>query len=549
MSNNEQQQNKYAFHVSEEGTFTPRPLVRSSAVAEVPPGVYTLVCEEKGPGRFDVFLRPENNFKLPERLYGNIKTDVDRYLRSYELNDRNLGIMLIGLRGSGKTLTLKSLAVKAIELGFIAININTKIPDEILTWFLSTITQSCVVNIDEYEKMYSGEKEQKAILSLLDGVDTGHKKIYCLTANTEEGISKHMFDRPTRIRYIRRFSRLEVPTVVDYVQTNLKNCNEDHLRAFIHLALADADHSNGMNFDSMAEYVREMNQFGGSLNDTLDIMATQGKKSWTYFEITGFVDGKKQYRSRGNGTHTGAYLNSDEYKINFTIQREELKAKDKPEDEDSYHLVPHTVVLTAEHFKHYGDAHDVVVYEQDGVEYHLRYLNHSATGVVDAEIKKEQNERLGKSSTGLPEFFTFSLAKRAEAKREALAGQSGTSSSTGPTSSSHPQPSTGDTMEIKGVHLKQTGDGYYAGAQPIEGETAPEVDIQIHPDVLDMAQQIVDQQQMNPRSISANVPPEAAKDFEGDSLNTGPSEGLQLGRFPSLGGKHRHTPTDDKPNN
>jgi hypothetical protein len=192
------------------------------------------------------------------------------------------------------------------------------------------------------------------------------------------------------------------------------------------------------------------------------------------------------------------------------------------------------VKLTSADFKGFGDTHDMLVFEKDGIEFHLRYASHG-THLKNIEEVKQENSRLGKSTGGLSEFFTFNLANRAAAKREALAAQSGSSSTTGSASPSllHLDSASGD-VEIKGIHLKSNG-------------TAPDIEIQVGEGVEGFAQQILDNGGLNPRSISANVPPEAIKDFEGDSLNTSP-EGQQLNRFPTLGGKHRHTPTDDKPN-
>lgn len=420
---------RYAFHVESDGSISPHNVVPGTSLPEIPPGVYTLVFVPPTPMReMRIFLRPENNFRLPDRLYGNINLNVDRFLKSYELNDKNLGTLFVGEQGSGKTMLLKALAVKAVQMGFPVILVDEKIPGEVLNWFASTIIQNVLFCFDEFEKTYKEMAEQAAILKMLDGTNTGTKKMYCLTANNIKAVSPHLVNRPSRIRYVLTFRRLEVAAVVDYVQTNLKGCTESHLRAFLHLALADgldstspreSIHSNGMNFDSMCEYVREMNQFGGTLNDTLAIMGLNGTKSWTRFEVSGFVNGERKYRAMATGTHQGAYAQDDNWEISFSIQKEAPKENVKEGEEDWPKWNYESVFLTSADFKSFGDSYEVLVFEKDGVEYHLRYIDFNSSARLRQEVeaadegkrKRPQAAKLTMTQMTVPasvEFCDFS---------------------------------------------------------------------------------------------------------------------------------------------
>jgi hypothetical protein len=387
---NRKEEIKHVFHVSEEGNLTPHAMVRGSAVAEIPPGVYSLVVEVDPP---NIFLRPENNFRLPDRIYGNTKITglVERFVKSYEMNDKNLGIALIGEKGSGKTLLLKALSAKVVEMGLPVILIDEKVPGAMLNWFLSTITQQVLINFDEFEKVYDEKEDQTAILKLLDGTNTGAKKMYCFTLNDRDGVSEYMFGRPSRIRYVLPFKRLEISTVVDYVQANLKDCTEAHLRAFIHLALCDGKNSNGMNFDSMVEFVKEMNQFGGDVKETLGIMGENGVNSWSYFEVSGFENGQRVHHVMTHGEHFGPYIGVDGMEACFRVK---MPLTDQDREEGMVgELKDVWITLTEKDFVSFGDTYDMLVFEKDGITYHLKYCEHEAARKISSSIEAEESQR------------------------------------------------------------------------------------------------------------------------------------------------------------
>lgn len=384
---NHKEEIKHVFHVAADGNLTPHAMVRGSAVTEIPPGVYSLVFEADPP---NIFLRPENEFRLPDRIYGNSKIGglVERFVKSYEMNDKNLGIALIGEKGSGKTMLLKALSVKVVEMGLPVILVDEKIPGALLNWFLSTITQQVLINFDEFEKTYDEEEDQTAILKLLDGTNTGAKKMYCFTLNRRDGVSDYMFGRPSRVRYVLPFKRLETSTVVDYVQSNLKDCTEPHLRAFVHLALCDGQKSNGMNFDSMVEFVKEMNQFGGDVKETLSIMGEHGVNSWSYFEVSGFENGERIYHVMALGDHDGPYVGIDGMEVRFRV-KVPVTEQDR-EDGLIGEFKDTWFTLTEKDFVNFGDTYDTLVFEKDGIIYHLKYCEHEAACKISNDIEENQ---------------------------------------------------------------------------------------------------------------------------------------------------------------
>lgn len=412
MSTNKEER-KHVFQIEPDGCVMPVALTRGSAVSELPTGVYSLNYHpEKG-----FYLRPENEYKLPSKVYGDSPAHVDRFLRSYELNDKNLGVLLVGDAGSGKTLTLKTLVQKGIENQIPTILINSAYSGQALTQFLSTITQNCIVAFDEYDKTYGGNKgtedeAQTTLLQLLDGTSACSKKLFIFTANEENRISQYMKDRPSRIRYTLRFKRIALKTVVQYVSANLKEFKEEHLRAFVHMALSDgvdqkatsgpAASSDGMNFDSMRELICEMNQFKGTLNDSLALMMGNGATSYSCFDVDIYKGDVKLAVGSATGAHDGAYLSVDDYSIKVNYAEKELKPSVMNEDvvvlPEREELVGKIITLTKDDFSQFGMEVDVVEFEKDGLRYVCRYATHEeyhhTTSKISSDISMSNSGKL-----------------------------------------------------------------------------------------------------------------------------------------------------------
>ena len=146
------------------------------------------------------------NLVLPEKIF-DLKRDKnfrDRILTYYNnTNKKNIGVMLAGVKGTGKTLCAKLIA-KESKLPIL-------IPDESIRMsklysFFDKIknTEFCIL-FDEIEKKYDTEE----MLSFLDGLSTNSKKLIIMTCNELNKVSKYMKDRCSRIRYLREYSDTE----------------------------------------------------------------------------------------------------------------------------------------------------------------------------------------------------------------------------------------------------------------------------------------------------------------------------------------------------
>ncbi len=173
------------------------------------PGVYRVDFDETQ--RIIFLTKTDDAFKIPSKLYG---TDVDfanRCVKTYHSTKGNLGILLNGVRGTGKTVTAQLIS-NSLNLPVLVVHDRY----DGLSQFVNTIQQDMVLFIDEYEKIYN--HYDHSVLTVMDGVlSTSHRRVFLFTTN-DAYVNQNMLQRPSRIRYVKEFgdlSRKVIEEVVD----------------------------------------------------------------------------------------------------------------------------------------------------------------------------------------------------------------------------------------------------------------------------------------------------------------------------------------------
>lgn len=179
---------------------------------QVPVGVYEVCMSMTG-----IWLEKiADKFEFPYKIYGLQTELMDHIIKTYDNTEGNMGVLLWGTKGSGKTVIAKQLCNR-LQLPVIIV----KSAEPAVLDFISTLATDCVIFLDEFEKNF--KESDGSILTLMDGVyNSSFRKIFLLTTN-ELKINENLLGRPSRIRYVKEFRNLELRAVEEYLDENLKD--------------------------------------------------------------------------------------------------------------------------------------------------------------------------------------------------------------------------------------------------------------------------------------------------------------------------------------
>ena len=199
-----------------------------------------------------------DRFEFDFKVYDLGQSEIIDHIKTlwnnegYKESGKNLGIVLNGTKGTGKTIISKILC-NEMQLPVIVVSDTFK--GAILP-FIQNIGYECVILLDEAEKVFAkDEGDDKILLSLIDGVYNAARKLYVLTTNTLN-VNDNLIGRPGRIRYVKEFRNLPVPMVVEYAKDNLKDISK------LDKVLQEVDLLEISTIDILKAIVEEINIFG-----------------------------------------------------------------------------------------------------------------------------------------------------------------------------------------------------------------------------------------------------------------------------------------------
>lgn len=233
-----------------------------------------------------LYLEQIDNFEIKGKIYGDTVKRANRILFAFEDRPSTTGVMLTGEKGSGKTLLAKMLSVKGYDKGYPTIVINQPWCGDSFNAFIQSIEQPVIVVFDEFEKVYN-EEDQEAMLTLLDGVYPT-KKLFVLTCNDKWRVNSHMRNRPGRIFYSLEYKGLDAEFIREYCEDNLKD--KEHIDKIVGIAGT----FDQFNFDMLKALVEEMNRFGETPQEAMEMLNTKPEYSnESRYKIKLIMDGEE----------------------------------------------------------------------------------------------------------------------------------------------------------------------------------------------------------------------------------------------------------------
>ena len=281
---------------------------------KLPAGFYTVHF-----GEFEGYsLEKEKPYEINEKIYGVHMEKVEKVLKSFNLFTRNLGVILSGNKGIGKSLFAKKLAMTTVDRGIPVIIVNNATPN--ISGFIASIEQEVMVLFDEFDKTFGYvDKEhnvetQSQLLSLFDGLNHG-KKLFVVTCNELRNINDYLVNRPGRFHYHFRFDYPNGQEITEYLQDNLKKDYWGEIDKVVQFS-----NSVDINYDCLRSIAFEINcgyDFETAIQD-LNIINNGREK---YDVILHFDNGQ---RIISKGTYLDLFDDSDD---NTTVYMRDSRNK------------------------------------------------------------------------------------------------------------------------------------------------------------------------------------------------------------------------------
>ncbi len=268
------------------------------------------------------FLMEKRDFFRKEKMYGKMQDKSKKIFRAFENREGNLGILLSGDKGLGKSMFMRMVAKEALERGFPVICVDDNLPG--LKDFISSVEEPAVFLFDEFEKVFHSADEdennledmekdsQNQFLSILDGTGSNHH-IFIVTCNSTDRLSSYFLNRPGRFYYHFSFYNPSKEIIEEYLADNLLpefSEVKDKILAFSEFGC--------LNYDSLKAITQEINS-GYSFEESLDDLNVGNKESIS-FSIEAV-------------TEDGEIFHGECYNVRFD-RRTEVLANMEPENQN-----------------------------------------------------------------------------------------------------------------------------------------------------------------------------------------------------------------------
>lgn len=240
------------------------------------------------------YLSTFDDIIVSEKVYGIHLEKSQKVLNSFKLFERNLGVILSGPKGIGKSLFAKVLSSQAIKEGYPLLIVNTYIPG--IADYLTSIQQEVVVLFDEFDKTFHSSKEkdsmndpQSEMLTLFDGLSQG-KKLFVVTCNELKNLNDYIVNRPGRFHYHFRFDYPNDIEIREYLKDKIPQEAHSEIEKVISFA-----HKVNLNYDCLRAIAFELST-GSKFDEAIKDLNILNLSNELYNATIVFSDGSHTKR-------------------------------------------------------------------------------------------------------------------------------------------------------------------------------------------------------------------------------------------------------------
>lgn len=214
-----------------------------------------------------------------EKVYGGQLEKARKVMEAYQRFDRNLGVILSGDKGIGKSLFARLLAVYAVKQGIPVLVVEQYVSG--IASYLAGIDRRVMLLFDEFDKTFGGikppegaQEPQTEMLGLFDGISQG-KKLFVITCNEIRHLNDCIVNRPGRFHYHFRFDYPSEEEIRNYLTDKLEKKYYDEIDRIVEFS-----RKVDLNYDCLRAIALEVNsgeKFNTAIRDLNILNLAQDK--------------------------------------------------------------------------------------------------------------------------------------------------------------------------------------------------------------------------------------------------------------------------------
>lgn len=241
------------------------------------------------------YLEDADTFEIKEKPYGKHPEKIEKVVRLYNEVERNVGVILSGKKGMGKSMFAKLLSS---EFGqkyeqMPTIIVTEAYPD--IVEFIESIKQECIVIFDEFEKVFTNKEKkepQEKLLGLFDGISQT-KRLYVVTVNEIQKVNEYMINRPGRFHYHFQFDHPSQEEIEMYLKDKLK-LEFHHQIEYVQRFANRFD----LNYDSLRAIAFDLNMGYGFIETMEDLNISSTESESLLYSATVYYNDQKTSTSQ-----------------------------------------------------------------------------------------------------------------------------------------------------------------------------------------------------------------------------------------------------------